>query len=156
MISIGNNGDCGTSRAVMACGRWRLATHSQQIVGGFGVGMTPSWARPEDKLLRLSASAKLAVTSLLTARSGFDVSRWRWSDETPTQTPCLYPLFSHPFFSSSLLLLFIPPSACPCLYLLWSVISLPLSLPFLFVREHGQLGPVLPYRFHPRGTINKT
>lgn len=57
--------------AVMACGRWRLATHSQQIVGGFSVGATPSRARPRDALRCLSAPAELAVTSLLTAQSPF-------------------------------------------------------------------------------------
>lgn len=63
----------------MACGRWRLATRSQQIVGGFSVGVTPSRARPQDTLPCLSASAELAVTSSLTAleflgRAGVEVS----------------------------------------------------------------------------------
>lgn len=57
--------------AVMACGHWRLATHSQQIVGGFSVGATPSRARPRDALRCLSVPTELAVTSLLTARSTF-------------------------------------------------------------------------------------
>lgn len=61
----------------MAVGR--LATHSQQIVGGFSVGVTPSQARPQDILLWLSASAELAVTSLLTALLGSEgVSGWTW------------------------------------------------------------------------------
>lgn len=83
MISVGSNADCDATRGrVMACGRRRLATHSQQIVGGSSVGVTPSRARPQDILLCLSAPAELAVTSSLTAREeifwgGIDVSRWR-------------------------------------------------------------------------------
>lgn len=89
--------------AVMACGRWRLATHSQQIVGGFSVGATPSRARPRDALRCLSAPAELAVTSLLTARSTFGAG----GDAAPFFSPTLSFLFLFSFFLS--FPLFIPP-----------------------------------------------
>lgn len=84
MISVGSDADCDAiGGRVMACGRRRLATHGQQIVGGFSVGVTPSRARPRDILLCLSAPAELAVTIPLAAREEiflggvFYVSRWR-------------------------------------------------------------------------------
>ncbi len=117
----------------MPCGCWRLATHSQQIVGGFFVGVTPSRARPQDVSHSLSATAELAVTRLMTTQSG-GVLGWFWCEQVVTEwldtnaDSLSSPLVSHPVFSSFLPLLFIPPPSCPCLFLFWSVISLPLTL----------------------------
>lgn len=71
------------AEAVVACGRWRLATHSQQIVGGFSVGVTPSRVRPQDTLHCLSASAEPAVTSSLMAQSGrvLGLTGWFWCEQ---------------------------------------------------------------------------
>lgn len=120
------------AETVMACGRWWLATHSQQIVGGFSVGVTPSRAKPQDTLRLLSASGELAVTSLLTARSGghfgADGRFWgeqvvmKWWDTNSDFLPLpFFPRFVPPTFS-------IPPSAYSHLYLLWCLISLPLII----------------------------
>lgn len=98
--------------AVMACGRWRLATHSQQIVGGFSVGATPSRARPRDALRCLSVPAELAVTSLLTARSTFGAG----GNVAPF-------FFSHSIFSVSFSFLFVLSaiySSASCFYLFCS------------------------------------
>lgn len=53
-----------------------LASHGQQIVGGLSKEGT------------LVIPKKLTVTSLQT--NSFDMRRWRWSDEPPTLTSCLY------------------------------------------------------------------
>lgn len=89
-----------------------FATHSQQIVGGFSVGVTPSREKNHHRTHYDACQHRQSWLSQICWRLGqeefvVDESRWWWSDEAPTLTSCLYPFSPSPSF---LFLCFILPT----------------------------------------------
>lgn len=145
-------------------GMWLLATHSQKIVGGFSVRVTPKASETAGHIT-LPVSVGRVVTSLLPPWSGVALGHGQfwceqvvmegWNSDSLSLT-----FFSHPFFSSSLPLSLFLPLHVPALFcfVLSSLSDSPVSPHFLsLITLFFFLSfSVWDRTVYPRGSINFT